>query len=92
MLLFSALHNSVLFVLTYNAEECQKSNKYCLNGIITYDAVVHIDYYENHKKIDQCQHISSCGKFLLCSGQHYLFICEYTACSSLRNAFLFVKD
>lgn len=30
MLLFSALHNSVLFVLTYNAEECQKSNKYCL--------------------------------------------------------------
>lgn len=44
------------------------------------------------KKIDQFQHISSCGKFLLCSGQHYLFICEYSACSSLRNAFLFVKD
>lgn len=62
-----------------------------LNGIVTYDAVAHIDSCENHKK-DQFQHISSCGKFLLCSGQHYLFICEYSACSSLRNAFLFVKD
>lgn len=27
MLLFSVLHNTVLFVLTFNAKECQKSKK-----------------------------------------------------------------